>query len=126
MLGYCENKWTYLPDMIEERYFHASVSIGNKLFIIAGNSRSCSEVFYSYSRKIILISSIDTNIFDKFNFQATSVGNKILVFYYWNYSPRVTNVFIYDVINDCWSEKEIDVLKSLICSSYIRYNSGCN
>ena len=33
---YYENKWTYLPDMIEERHYHASVSMGNKLFVIGG------------------------------------------------------------------------------------------
>ena len=28
---YYENKWTYLPDMIKERFHHAVVSMGNKL-----------------------------------------------------------------------------------------------
>ena len=31
---YYENKCTYLPDMIEKRFNHAAVSIGNKMFVI--------------------------------------------------------------------------------------------
>ena len=29
-----ENKWTYLPDMMDGRYEHGAVSIGNKMFVI--------------------------------------------------------------------------------------------
>ena len=48
-----ENKWTYLPDMIERRYYHDSVSMGNKMFVIGGgytDGLGC-EVFDSFSRK---------------------------------------------------------------------------
>ena len=37
---YYENKWTYLPDMIESRCDHASVSMGNKMFVIGGSYTS--------------------------------------------------------------------------------------
>ena len=37
-----ENKWTYLPSMIEYRYFHGSVSVGNKLFVIYSGWSSSS------------------------------------------------------------------------------------
>ena len=31
-----ENKWNYIPDMIERRYNHGSLSMGNKMFVIGG------------------------------------------------------------------------------------------
>ena len=49
---YYENKWTYLPDMIERRRFHASVSMDNKLFVIGGYYTESSEVFNSFFQKI--------------------------------------------------------------------------
>ena len=48
---YYENKWTNLPDMIEERSHHAAVSIGNKMFVIGGSYTTSCEVFDSFSRK---------------------------------------------------------------------------
>ena len=48
---YYENKWNYLPDMIKERFQHASVSMENKLFVIGRWDTSTCEVFDSFSRK---------------------------------------------------------------------------
>ena len=41
-----ENKWSFLPDMIQKKYCHGSVGLGNKLFVIGYTS----EVFDSLSR----------------------------------------------------------------------------
>ena len=54
---YYENKWTYLPDMIDKRYKHAAVSMGNKLFVIGWSYTTNCEVFDSYSRKFTKINS---------------------------------------------------------------------
>ena len=54
---YYDNKWTYLPDMIEERYGHASVSMGDKMFVIDGKLTASCEVFESFSRKFSAIKS---------------------------------------------------------------------
>ena len=59
---YYENKWTYLPDMIEGRCVHASVSMGNKMFVIGGSDTSSYEVFDSYSRKFTSIKSLRVNV----------------------------------------------------------------
>ena len=53
---YYENKWTYLPDMIEERCFHATVSMVNKMFVIGGHETSNCEMFNScYRCKLSII-----------------------------------------------------------------------
>ena len=57
-----ENKWTYLPDMIEKRFCHASVSMGNKLFVIGGYDSTSNEIFDSSSRKLFLLRSYSKDI----------------------------------------------------------------
>ena len=54
---YYENKWTYFLDMNSKRYLHASVSIGDKLFVIGGRKISSCEVFDRCSRKFTTITS---------------------------------------------------------------------
>ena len=44
-----ENKWTYLPPIPYGRHDHGAVSMGNKMFLIGGNSRLTSLVFDSVS-----------------------------------------------------------------------------
>ena len=119
---YYENKWTYLPDMIKVRHYHASVSMGNKLFVVGGYNTSSCEVFDSYSRKYTLINLDIINSIDTYNFKAVCLGNKILVFATKQFYQE-TKLFIYDVINDSWSETKITVVNSLIGSSYTKYTS---
>ena len=77
---YFENKWTYLPDMIEERYYHASVSIGNKLFVIGGVCPISCEVFDSFSRKFTSINSALLKTKILYNCKGFCIGYKIVVF----------------------------------------------
>ena len=37
----------------------------------------------------------------------------------WNYSE--TKVFIYDVVNETWSEKKIELLNNLAGLSFVKY-----
>ena len=48
---YYEDKWTCLPDIIEERCDHAAVSIGYKMFVIGGQLTTSCEVFNSFYKK---------------------------------------------------------------------------
>ena len=61
---YYENKWTYLPNMIEARCQHAAVSMENKMFVIGRRKTLSCEVFDKFSRKFTSIKS-----FSNLNFQ---------------------------------------------------------
>ena len=50
---------TYLPEMINERRHHGSVSVGNKMFMIGGRRNTTCEVFDSISRKFTGINKIN-------------------------------------------------------------------
>ena len=119
---YYENKWTYLPDMNKERSCHASVSMGNKLFVIGGYSNTSCEVFDSFSRNFTIVNASLIDTIKPFNFEAVCVGNKIVVFCM-QLKYLETKVFMYDVVNDSWSEKKIKSVINLTGSSYIKYNS---
>ena len=43
--------------MIKERWYHAVVSMGDKMFVIAGDETTNCEVFDSFSRKFTNIYS---------------------------------------------------------------------
>ena len=50
-----ENKWTYLPDMIQRRIHNSSISLGNKLCVILGHYINKLEVLDSDTRKFSVI-----------------------------------------------------------------------
>ena len=108
--------------MIKERYYHASVSMGNKLFVIGGYSNTSCEVFDSFSRNFTVVNESLIETIKPFNFEAVCVGNKIVVFCM-QLKYLETKVFMYDVVNDSWSEKKIKSVINLTGSSYIKYNS---
>ena len=106
---YYDNKWTYLPEMIERRSYHASVKMSNKMFVIGGgytDGLGC-EVFDSFSRKFTYISAARIKTIDQSNSEVVCISDKIIVFYETFYLESVVNtkVFVYD---DCWTEKKID------------------
>ena len=41
---YYENKWDSFPCMINKRYLHGAVCMGNKLFVIGGEYNATCEV----------------------------------------------------------------------------------
>ena len=77
-----ENTWTYLPGMINDRRFHGSVSMGNKMFMIGEFNTTSWEMFESISRKFLFIKEIKyvSNID---SLSLISVGNRIFVFLLW-------------------------------------------
>ena len=59
-----ENKWDFLPRMINRRSLHGAVCMGNKLFVIGGDSNTSCEVFDSSSIKFTSIKHFDDRCFD--------------------------------------------------------------
>ena len=53
-----EIKWNFLPDMINGRALHATVSKSNKVFVIGGNWKLLCEVFDSIIRRFTNIKEI--------------------------------------------------------------------
>ena len=75
-----ENKWTCLPDMINERSHHGSVSMGNKMFVIGGvHCNNTCEVFDSISRKFTAIKKIEVADI-VYWLSVISIGNNIFAF----------------------------------------------
>ena len=94
--------------------------MADKFFVIGGYYILGYEVFDSSTRKFTSITSSLLQCMAKS--KAICVGDKIMVFSKPNTSVK-TKVFIYDVLNDSWSEKKIEIINDLIRSSYIKYNS---
>ena len=115
---YYENKWTYLPEMIEGRFEHGSVSMGNKMFVIGGIWRLSGEVFDSVSRKFTYIKDMLVNHFYEILFvRAVRIGHKIIVFP--NRDPTCGKAYIYNIHKDDWLIRKtfLDDDKSVInCS----------
>ena len=117
-----ENKWTYLPNMIKERQYHASVSMGNKLFAIGGRNIKSCELFDSVSRKFTFIKAKIPNYKNSWltQYHAFSIGNFILMISENKSSEYITN-FIYNVQKSQWSEKKWSVLNNLTDVSCAKY-----
>ena len=111
---YYEDKWTYLPDMIEARSYHSAVSMGIKMFVIGGFYTSNCEKFDSYSRKFTKINSeIKGSNFDKY-FNALSIGNNIIVF---KVASTETVVYLYDVVKEQWLKVQCEFTKTMFYTS---------
>ena len=105
---YYENKWSYLPDMIQGKYSHGSVGLCNKIFII-GNVFDTSEVFDSNSRVFTEIKNINNKSYSLRRTALVGIGYKIIVFgtmYRDQYKSKDEMLFIYDIFSDQWTEKE--------------------
>lgn len=115
-----ENKWAYLPDMIEIRHVHASISTGNKLFVIGGYEKSTCETFDSYSRKFSYIKT-----YAEFNsmsdFQAVCVRNQIIIFCE-NSNKCKTKMFTYNVETSEWKLIDCKYLENKCGCSYVKYH----
>ena len=73
-----ENKWDFLPSMINKRCLHGAVCMGNKLFVIGGDSNTSCEVFDSSSMKFTSIKQLERSCFEYIS--AVSIGDEILIF----------------------------------------------
>ena len=107
--------------MIEERKCHAAVSMGNKMFVIGGYNNSTCEIFDSYSRKFSYIEMMNFTTLYQPYFEAVCIGQTIVAFYRKQTEPNGTNILIYDVNKNQWTEKFCSVLKNLSDSSCVKY-----
>ena len=105
---YHENKWTYLPDMNCARFFHGSVSMGNKMFMIGGTMTKTCEVFDSITEKFIYLKQkLPTPLL--FVKSAVVIGYKIIVFPGF-LTVKNKKVLVYDVLMDQCNVEENDLL----------------
>ena len=118
------NEWSPMPDMLEARYNHASVSIRNKLFVINDSSdNDFCEMYDSFSGKFVFIKPVSqfNNRWGVFPMiPLVTMGNKLIVFTlnYENYDELPLKPVEYDIEADRWTvKKEVklpDVLQSLL------------
>ena len=80
--------------MVESRFFHRSVAMRNKLFVIGGKGSKQCEVYDSICNKFALLKS--SKIFTRVNI--VLIGNTITVF-----DDNVA--WCYDVKEDVWIKK---------------------
>ena len=120
---YHEDKWTYLPDMIEERSYHAAVSMGNKMFVIGGKYTTSCEVFDSRSRKFSNINSDFYTYLGRHYFDASSIGNYIVVLQNFKNPHIKKKVFLYDVEKEKWLNVNCDFTENMLQSNFVKYFS---
>ena len=116
--NYYENKWTYLPDMIEERDLHASVSMGNKIFVIGGFSTSNCEVFDSTSKKFTSIKCLKKTCHG--SFQAVCLDNILVVFNIPINSGK-GQIYVYDTESNEYLAVNGKISEKLVGVSCVKY-----
>ena len=102
-----------MPNMIEGRYKHKSVAVKNKLFVIGGLYRKC-EVFDSTTEKFTLLKQPMSNDWYGLS-QVITIGSKLFCL--------KSNINIYDLENDEWSEKPCEATKNIELFSCARIPS---
>ena len=90
-----------MPDMVQARYFHKSVAMRNKLFVVGGGAWKRCEVYDSTCNRFALLKS--SELFSRVNIAL--IGNSITVF-----DGKVA--WRYDVIEDVWFKKDFRKIKT--------------
>ena len=103
------NEWTFMPDLLEEKFDHGSVAMGDKFYVIGGTRTQGSEVFDKVSNKFTRIKQLPRETFIRVNL--FRVQNKIIVLDR-SADGNEENVFIYDTITDKWTSMIVDMFKS--------------
>ena len=115
-----EDKWMYMPDLIEEKIGNESVAMGNKFYVIGYNknkTRNC-EVFDNISNKFILIKQPPIVLFERFR-ETFRVKNEIIVTCSVDKDDKGDNVYIYNTSSDEWTSMCVQVFKETKFSSII-------
>ena len=97
------NKWTMMPNMINDHIYHNLVVVKDKLFVI-GNEIDTCEIFDNECKKFISLKhppSLDDN-------ECVTIGNRIVVF-----QNAKSSVIVYDVDKDKWSEESCELTQDL-------------
>ena len=109
------DEWSRLPSMIEARFFHSSVAVRNKLFVIGGFDSKRCEVYDSGSNRFTALNA--TPKFANTHVKSVLIGGKIIVF-----SEGAETISCYDTEKDEWTEKHFALILfyiRLYCISYI-------
>ena len=101
------DEWVEMPEMIYGRYRHSQLTVNNKMFIIGGGLESC-ESFDSISQKFVFINDYRGYGLWCRRFEAVSVGNKIVVYYF-----NENQFSIYDIEQDEWFEEDFKLTQTL-------------
>ena len=104
---YYEDKWTFYASMIERRYGHSAVSLGNKMFVIEKLTvwnRMGSEVYNSVTKQFSKIKSPNFDFTCNLENNLYCIGEKLMLFGEW--SGKSVKYFVYDVKEDNWSIEE--------------------
>ena len=112
--------------MIEARSLHASVSMGNRMFVIGGWCTSTCEVFDSFSRKFTYIQSLrEIEKFTNYYFKpgCVSSGNSIVVF---NVSEHISfnkeaKIYLYDTTSNKFTIAESIHRETFCDASCVKY-----
>ena len=104
------NEWSDMPDMINERSGHASVSIRDKIYMIDDSSCHRLEVFDGFSRVFVsILPSINFDIsnlsnantvYKSFQNQVVTIGDKIILL------RNGGGALVFDLDNEAWSRDE--------------------
>ena len=116
-----EDTWSDLADMIEERYCHGTVSMGNKIFVIGGFKHltwnlTC-EVLDSSSRKFSSLKQmLVVKNLNYYRASVVSISNNIFAFSVFRENSKFQ---IYDFLTNLWCSKENDFIEAKwdICCS---------
>ena len=109
---YFENKWSYMPDLIEGRESHGSLAMGDKLYVIGGAYAQSCEVFNYISNKFTLFKPMlgEYNDLNVYKYSFFRIKDKIIVKYDTE-DKEEDNVYIYDTKEDRWSSTSVDYFK---------------
>ena len=99
---YYENKWDFLPRMIDKRISHGAVCISNKLFVIGGMNSVTCEVFDNSSKNFTSIKHLDRNRFSCV--AAVCVGDEILTICS-SFGDTKERILTYNVAKNEWNYK---------------------
>ena len=108
--------------MIEERYDHAAVSMGNKIYVIGGRKTLSCEVFDKLSRSFTLIKSFSSLKFttERWELKALCIANDVFVLHN-HWLSKITKVYSYDVGKQTWSNVDCAFGKSLSRSNFVKF-----
>ena len=103
--------------MINERYYHKSVAVGHKFFVVGGMFINDCEVFDSTTNNFTLLKEpILASGFDLHDpSEVITIGSKIFVFL------TNSNVKTYDISHNEWSGKTCDATENIEFLSLVKY-----
>ena len=107
--------------MVEGRCGHASVTVGNKLYVVGGSSVNC-EVYDHFTDKFVMIKSkLPLNVCDPHDFldQCVAFGSKI-----WLLNGRTNKAAVFDIDEKEWSLVENFGADGYFGFSYVRFPSN--